>query len=56
MREMKLPLVDLRTAFIEHWKKFNPEDQPKGFLTYDGNRWTESGHAYMAGQLLKTLK
>jgi len=55
-REKKLPLIDLRKAFIEYWKKHNPDNQPKGFLTYDGNHWTETGHAYVAEQMLKTLK
>lgn len=55
-REKKLPLVDLRQAFIEYWKKHNPENQPKGFLTYDGNHWTEAGHAYVAEQMLKKFQ
>lgn len=55
-REKKLPLIDLRAAFIEYWKKHNPENKPRGFLTYDGNHWTEAGHAYVAGHLLKRFK
>jgi len=55
-REKKLPLVDLRAAFIEYWKKNNPENKPNGFLTYDGNHWTETGHAYVAEQMLKKFK
>jgi isoamyl acetate esterase len=55
-REKKLPLVDLRAAFIEYWKKNNPENKPRGFLTYDGNHWTEAGHAYVAEQMLKKFK
>src|SRR5262245_53926857 len=43
-REKNLPLVDLREAFIEYWKANNPGNKPKGFLTYDGNHWTETGH------------
>jgi lysophospholipase L1-like esterase len=54
-REKKLPLVDLRRAFLEYWKKHNPDNKPKGFLTYDGNHWTEAGHEYVAQQMLKTL-
>jgi lysophospholipase L1-like esterase len=52
-RDKKLPLVDLRAAFIEYWKKHNPKNEPKGFLTYDGNHWTEAGHRYVAEQMLK---
>jgi len=55
-RERKLPLVDLRKAFIDYWMKHNPENKPKGFLTYDGNHWTEAGHKYVAEQMLKTLR
>jgi isoamyl acetate esterase len=51
--EKQLPLVDLRRAFIDYWKKHNPENKPKGFLTYDGNHWTEAGHKYVAEQMLK---
>lgn len=55
-REKKLPLVDLRQAFIDYWKKYNPDNQPKGFLTYDGNHWTEAGHQFVAQQMLKKFK
>ena len=55
-REKKLPLVDLRQAFIDYWKKNNPDNKPKGFLTYDGNHWTEAGHKYVAEQMLRKFK
>jgi lysophospholipase L1-like esterase len=55
-REKDLPLVDLRQAFREYWKTHNPENKPKGFLTYDGNHWTEAGHKYVADQMLKKLE
>jgi len=55
-REKQLALVDLRQGFIDYWKTNNPENQPKGFLTYDGNHWTETGHKYVAEQMLKKLK
>jgi lysophospholipase L1-like esterase len=55
-KEKKLPLVDLRKAFIAYWKEHNPDNKPKGFLTYDGNHWTEAGHKYVAEQMLKKLK
>lgn len=51
-RERKLPLVDLRKAFVDYWKAHNPENKPRGFLTYDGNHWTETGHRYVADQML----
>jgi lysophospholipase L1-like esterase len=55
-KDKKLPLNDLRKAFIEYWKKNNPENKPKGFLTYDGNHWTETGHKFVAEQMLKKFK
>ena len=55
-KEKKLQLVDLRKAFLEYWKANNPENKPKGFLTYDGNHWTEVGHRYVADQMLKKFK
>ena len=55
-RNKQLPLVDLRKAFIAYWKTHNPENKPKGFLTYDGNHWTETGHQYVAEQMLKKFK
>ena len=54
--EKQLPLVDLRQAFIKYWKTHNPENKPRGFLTYDGNHWTETGHKYVAEQMLKKFK
>ena len=55
-KEKKLPLNDLRKAFIEYWKKNNPENKDRGFLTYDGNHWTETGHKFVAEQMLKKFK
>jgi lysophospholipase L1-like esterase len=55
-REKKLPLIDLRQAFLDYWKEHNPDNKPKGILTYDGNHWTETGHKYVAEQMLKKFK
>lgn len=55
-KEKKLPLIDLRKAFIDYWKKHNPDNKAKGFLTYDGNHWTEEGHRFVAAQMLKKFK
>ena len=55
-RDKKLPLNDLRKAFIDYWKKNNPDNKARGFLTYDGNHWTEAGHQYVAEQMLKKFK
>jgi lysophospholipase L1-like esterase len=55
-KEKNLPLVDLRKAFRDYWKTNNPENKPKGFLTYDGNHWTEVGHKFVSEQMLKKFK
>jgi lysophospholipase L1-like esterase len=51
-KEKKIPLNDLRQAFIDYWKVHNKENKPKGFLTYDGNHWTEAGHKFVAEKML----
>ncbi len=55
-KEKKLPLNDLRKAFIGYWKQHNPTNQKKGFLTHDGNHWTEAGHRFVAEQMLRKFK
>jgi lysophospholipase L1-like esterase len=55
-KEKKLPLVDLRAAFIDYWKKYNPGNKSKDILTYDGNHWNETGHKFVADQMLKKFK
>jgi lysophospholipase L1-like esterase len=52
----KVPLNDLRKAFVEHWKKNNPENKPSGILTYDGNHFNQAGHQFVAEQMLKKFK
>lgn len=51
-----VPLNDLRKAFVEHWKKNNPENKPSGILSYDGNHWNDAGHKFVAEQMLKKFK
>jgi lysophospholipase L1-like esterase len=51
-----VPLNDLRQAFVAHWKKNNPTNQPKGILTYDGNHFNDAGHQFVAEQMLKKFK
>jgi lysophospholipase L1-like esterase len=52
----KVPLNDLRKAFVAHWKEHNPENKPSGILTYDGNHFTQAGHQFVAEQMLKKFK
>ncbi|MDQ3623284.1 MAG: GDSL-type esterase/lipase family protein [Verrucomicrobiota bacterium] len=55
-REQKVPLNDLRRAFVEHWKKNNPENKDRGILTYDGNHFNDAGHRFVAEQMLTKLQ
>ena len=51
-----VPLNDLRKAFVEHWKKNNPDNKPSGILTYDGNHFNDAGHRFVAEQMLRKFK
>ncbi len=52
----KVPLNDLRKAFVEHWKKNNPDNKVSGILTYDGNHFNDAGHQFVAEPMLKRFK
>jgi len=52
----KVPLNDLRKAFVAHWKKNNPDNKPNGILTYDGNHWNDTGMRFVAAEMLKRFK
>lgn len=54
--EQKIPLNDLRTAFVEHWKQNNPENNDRGILTYDGNHFNDAGHRFVAERMLTKLE
>lgn len=51
-----VPLNDLRKAFVDYWKKNNPENKPSGILTYDGNHFNQKGMEFVAEQMLKKFK
>ncbi len=51
-----VPLNDLRKAFVGYWKKNNPDNKPDGILTYDGNHFNDTGHKFVAEQMLKKFK
>lgn len=51
-----VPLNDLRKAFVEYWKKNNPDNKSSGILSYDGNHWNDTGHQFVAEQMLKKFK
>jgi lysophospholipase L1-like esterase len=52
----KVPLNELRKAFIEHWKKNNPDNKSSGILTYDGNHFNQAGMEFVAQHMLKMFK
>src|SRR5262249_23306398 len=54
--EEKIPLNDLRKAFVDYWKKHNTGNKPSGLLTYDGNHFNQTGHQFVAEQMLKKLR
>ncbi len=51
-----VPLNDLRKAFVAYWKEHNPENRASGILTYDGNHFNQTGHQFVAEQMLKKFK
>jgi lysophospholipase L1-like esterase len=55
-REQKLPLNDLRKAFVQFWKEHNPDNRASGILTYDGNHFNDAGHRFVAEQMLSKLR
>jgi lysophospholipase L1-like esterase len=55
-KQKGVPLNDLRKAFVDHWKKHNPDNKPSGILTYDGNHFNQAGHQFVAEQMLKVFK
>ena len=55
-KKKKVPLNDLRKAFVAYWKERNTENKPHGLLTYDGNHFNQTGHDFVAEQMLQKLK
>ncbi len=52
----KVPLNDLRKAFVGYWKKNNADNKPSGILTYDGNHFNQTGMDFVAEQMLTKFK
>ena len=52
----KVPLNDLRKAFVAYWKMNNPNNLGSGILTYDGNHFNDAGHRFVAQQMLKMFR
>jgi lysophospholipase L1-like esterase len=55
-KEQKVPLNDLRKAFVGYWKEHNKDNKASGILTYDGNHFNQAGMDFVAEQMLKMLK
>jgi lysophospholipase L1-like esterase len=56
IKAKNVPFNDLRKAFVEHWKKHNPDNKSSGILTYDSNHWNDAGMVFVAEQMLKRFK
>jgi lysophospholipase L1-like esterase len=54
-RELKLPLCDLRQAFLGHLKEHNPQDLDKGILTSDRVHLNDAGNKFLADTMLGVL-
>ncbi len=54
-KELKLPLCDLRKAFVEYLKKHNKEGKERGVLTGDRVHLNPTGNQLVAEAMLKML-
>lgn len=52
----KLPLVDLRKAFLEYNKANNPENKESGILTTDRVHLNDKGNELVATEMWKAIK
>jgi isoamyl acetate esterase len=55
-RTKRVPLNDLRKAFVAYWEKNNPDNKPSGILTYDGNHFNQRGMDFVAEQMLAKFR
>lgn len=54
-KDLKLPLCDLRKAFVDHLKDNNKENADKGVLTSDTVHLNQAGNQFVADTMLKVL-
>jgi lysophospholipase L1-like esterase len=54
-RKMKVPVCDLRKAFVDYLKKNNKAGKAREVLTTDGVHLNEAGNRFVADQVLKEL-
>lgn len=55
-RNINLPLVDLRKAFLEYNKANNPENKESGILTTDRVHLNDKGNELVATEMWKAIK
>jgi isoamyl acetate esterase len=51
-----LPLVDLRKAFLDHNRRYNPSNKESGVLTTDGVHLSDAGNKLIAEEIWTILK
>jgi lysophospholipase L1-like esterase len=54
-KELKLPLCDLRKAFIDYIKDHNPKNEDKNILTNDTVHLNQAGDKFVAETMLKVI-
>lgn len=54
-KELKLPLCDLRKAFIDYLKEHNPDNADKGILTSDRVHLNDAGNKFVADTMLQVI-
>jgi lysophospholipase L1-like esterase len=54
-REMKVPVCDLRKAFVSYLKDKNSASKAEGVLTSDGVHLNDAGNTFVAEAILKSL-
>jgi lysophospholipase L1-like esterase len=55
-KKNNLPLVDLRTAFLDYNKSYNKENKEFGILTSDRVHLNERGNLFVAEEMWKAIK
>jgi lysophospholipase L1-like esterase len=51
----KVPVCDLRKAFLAHLEKHNPGNKASGILTSDAVHLNDAGNKFVAGKMLECL-
>jgi hypothetical protein len=52
---MKVPVCDLRQAFLKELKTKNPDNKERGILTGDRVHLNDAGNKFVAEQILNML-